>query len=221
MGEGNDDAEMVPGDGPAVPAYRMPGLGMCRHFPATADGWVAVPELRGRGCPGRAAVPQLYAKNSNVVSDFHPMNDDDLPKVPVFRLDATIREEALRDAVAGLTRGDRGWFRRTLGELLGCRPTVEAMSAFAEKHPDRWAQAVSIMAGLSGFDRGVGATINIYNVDQLSDAQLMARQIELDAQLSASRPGHLTRLAPAVEDAVVVESGPPAEDTQEKREGAE
>lgn len=96
-----------------------------------------------------------------------------------------------------LTRYERVPFRKVLAGLLDCAPTPEAIRAFAEKSPDRWAQAVSIMAGLAGFDRGINPTINVYNVEGMSDAQLMARMAELErlARQAAALPGEAARVA--------------------------
>jgi len=100
---------------------------------------------------------------------------------------------ALADTFRALTRYERRPFMQLLANLLDCKPTPEAIRAFAEKSPDRWAQAVSIMAGLAGFDRGVGPTINVYNVGAMSDVELVRRLAELDRAAAAKditpRPG--------------------------------
>lgn len=91
---------------------------------------------------------------------------------------------ALAETLRYLGSMSRTPFRKVLGELLECKPTPEAVRRFADKYPDRWAQAVSMMAGLSGFDRGV-VEVNVFNVKGLSDVDLMARYAELQRQLAA------------------------------------
>lgn len=47
---------------------------------------------------------------------------------------------------------DREPFRALLEEMIGGRPSVAAIAEWAEKNPDRWAQAVGIFARLTGYD---------------------------------------------------------------------
>jgi hypothetical protein len=93
--------------------------------------------------------------------------------------------QALSETFRALTRYERRPFMAMLAEMLDCKPTPAAIRAFAEKSPDRWAQAVSIIAGLAGFDRGVGPSINIYNVGAMSDVELAKRLAELDKLAAA------------------------------------
>lgn len=66
---------------------------------------------------------------------------------------------------------NRAPFRRMLADFLGVKPTRAALQKFANKSPDRWSQALSILAVLAGYERGV-LQVNHYNVQDLSDAEL-------------------------------------------------
>lgn len=109
--------------------------------------------------------------------------------------------EELKGALATLEaqfgRFDRKPFQQMLAELMGCKPTFEALQAFANKNPDRWAQAVQMMANLSGFEKG-NVTLNIFNVEQMSDAMLLAEHAKA-AQANARhglRPPRTIEAAP-------------------------
>lgn len=93
-------------------------------------------------------------------------------------------------------------FKDLLTEMIGARPTPEAIRRFADKYPDRWAQAISILGGLAGYERGV-VEVNVFNIKGLSDADLMRRLAEVEEQLRA-RPQAAVASLPDVEDAVVV-----------------
>jgi hypothetical protein len=58
--------------------------------------------------------------------------------------------------------------------LIGAAPEPEALTAFAQRYPDKWAQALSIMAGLAGYEKGL-VELNLFNIGSLPDAQLLAR----------------------------------------------
>jgi hypothetical protein len=100
-----------------------------------------------------------------------------------------------------LGKQSREPFRRLLAEVIGASPTPEALRRFADKHPDRWAQALSILGGLAGFDRGV-MELNVFNFGSMSDSQLMSRMAELDSEISRLRARPTT--TGEVVDAVVV-----------------
>lgn len=56
-------------------------------------------------------------------------------------------EDILRE-VQNLLRSP---FQTELSKILVCSPDRESIRAFANKYPDRWAQAVAIMSRLSGY----------------------------------------------------------------------
>lgn len=97
----------------------------------------------------------------------------------------------------------RAPFRALLKELIGAAPTPEAIRAFADKYPDRWAQATSIMAGLAGFERGV-VEVNVFNIKGLSDSELMRRMEEVEGQLrEAKRPKAVGEVPPPTDAEIV------------------
>lgn len=91
--------------------------------------------------------------------------------------------EAMRLTMKELAVHSRVPFRKILAQLIGCAPTAEAITAFAEKHPDRWAQAVSIFGGLAGFEKGLIA-LNFYDVGSMSDVALLAEIAKGDEGLA-------------------------------------
>lgn len=72
-------------------------------------------------------------------------------------------------------------FRQELARLVGCAPTQNALLEFSSKSPDRWAQAISIMAKLAGYSEKI---IHEHNVSvliaQMSDAELQSRLTKLE-----------------------------------------
>ncbi len=75
--------------------------------------------------------------------------------------------------VANLSREP---FRDVLKRLLQAEPSVEAVQAYAERHPDRWGQLVTMIAKLSGFNERLEVeTSHSVALAQLSDSELMAR----------------------------------------------
>lgn len=73
---------------------------------------------------------------------------------------------------------DRGPFRKMLAGLLGVQPTRAALQRFANRSPDRWAQALSVLGVLAGYERGASVEINLYSVKHLSDAELLREAAE-------------------------------------------
>ena len=92
------------------------------------------------------------------------------------------RQASIERTIETINRLSRSTFRRVLAELIEAAPSIEAVKCFADKYPDRWAQAVSIMGGLAGYERGV-VEINVFNVQGLSDADLMRRLQDVTAGL--------------------------------------
>ncbi len=81
---------------------------------------------------------------------------------------------------------DREPFREILALFLSVAPTCEALQAFANKHPDRWVQALVMLARLCGYTEELTTDAPIaVHIAQLSDAELMARLAELDRQRTA------------------------------------
>lgn len=144
-----------------------------------------------------------------------PSTSDDNVARARLRRDIETRERQLAAAeLVGrqLAAMSRQPFRDLLREMIGAAPTPEAIRRFADKYPDRWAQATSILAGLAGYERGI-VEVNVFHIKGLSDADLMRRLDEVEAALAAASP----RAKPAtggrvldVVDAEVVEKQGPA-----------
>jgi hypothetical protein len=71
-----------------------------------------------------------------------------------------------------------------LARLIGDDPDPEAVSDFAARHPDRWAHAVAIFAGLAGFSRDSGADGSLaLRISRMPDSELERRLADAEAQL--------------------------------------
>lgn len=87
-----------------------------------------------------------------------------------------------------LKKQSREPFKRALQRVLGFAPTGKALEEFANKHPDRWAQAVTILAGLSGYEKGVNVTLNTRKpVEQMTDAELLEEYMRGQVALTVAR----------------------------------
>ncbi len=100
--------------------------------------------------------------------------------------------------VASLSRKP---FRDVLERLLQAEPSVEAVQAYSERHPDRWGQLVTMVAKLSGYhERLEVANSHVVALAQLSDSELMGRLGDSLEQLGIDPEA--CRLAVAQEDGV-------------------
>jgi hypothetical protein len=100
--------------------------------------------------------------------------------------DAELRRE--------LSRQMRKPFERALFRLLKFRPTAEALQAFANKSPDRWAQAIGILGNLAGYEKGINVTVNVKNINDMSDVELLEeyrRQVTQVAALARGTVGEV------------------------------
>lgn len=70
---------------------------------------------------------------------------------------------------------DRNPFRSELSKLLECAPDEETLKAFSHKYPEKWANSLKVLAGLSGYhDKEVSTQVNIYTqINTLSDSALL------------------------------------------------
>lgn len=86
-----------------------------------------------------------------------------------------------------LFAGHREPFIRALADFMECQPTMEAIMAFANKSPDRWAQAVTMLAKLAGYSEKIEIEENVnINVRTKSDAELIQ---ELGSMLDLKEVG--------------------------------
>lgn len=75
---------------------------------------------------------------------------------------------------AKLTDMSRDPFRDALAVLMRCMPDELILTAFAEDHPDRWANAVRAFAQLSGFHDKLQIDSNLMmTIQQMGDAELI------------------------------------------------
>lgn len=84
---------------------------------------------------------------------------------------------------------DRGAFRDQLIAVLMAAPSVEAVARYAERAPDRYYQALAIVARLAGYSErpedGASHAGVFAQIHTLSDSELAARLRSMDQKLSA------------------------------------
>jgi len=103
----------------------------------------------------------------------------DAPNLPDPELD---RLKAIQRAI---TAGDKSPFQRILADLLGCAPSADALQTFADKAPDRWAQALTIVSKLAGYKETAAVENNFYlTISSMSDAALLHELQSLNSQLA-------------------------------------
>lgn len=105
-----------------------------------------------------------------------------------------IREFVTAIKESGLSRSDlasaleelsRRPFRLLLEDFIFSAPDRDSIQKFANRAPDRWANALSAVARLSGYKDEIDITQNIHHqISQMSDADLLEhlRNAERDAQ---------------------------------------
>jgi Arc/MetJ family transcription regulator len=103
----------------------------------------------------------------------------------MVRIDDDLIDEVMGELVKELTKMERSPYRRALQRILGFRPTAEALQNFANKSPDKWAQAVTMLAGLAGYEKGVNVTLTVRPVHQMTDAELLEENRKLTEELRA------------------------------------
>lgn len=96
-------------------------------------------------------------------------------------------------------------FSRALQRILKFRPTADALQKFANKSPDRWAQAVAILANLAGYEKGINITVNNRkDVGAMTDSELLAEHYATGRLLQARAQGPVRE----VKDAEIVHTLP-------------
>lgn len=125
--------------------------------------------------------------------------------------DKDIRTTILTDAAKilerQLVRFDRGGFRKELARLLDIKPSNEALQEFADKYPDKWAQTLTMLAGLAGFHAKLEVA-HTGDVDPtlMTDVALLAEVRRLSGMLVGRARG----AAGQVIEAEIIPSTPPA-----------
>mgnify|MGYP003139303123 CR=1 FL=1 len=101
--------------------------------------------------------------------------------------DITVSKFPLRDAGEvrdHLESYSRRPFIEILDYIMGIVPNEMSLQEFADKHPDRWASAISTFAKISGFTEKTEVIGNInVNIHQMGDAQIQDRLAQLKAEL--------------------------------------
>jgi hypothetical protein len=102
---------------------------------------------------------------------------------------------------AHLTDLNRDPFMDVLAKLLHCAPDEATLTAFADEHPDRWANAISQFAKMSGFHDKMEITNNVnVLIGQMGDAQLLHAWEESQKNILDLAPEEIK-----IEDTVVEE----------------
>lgn len=110
---------------------------------------------------------------------------------------------------AELAALQRGPFRRILTDFLGFAPSAQALRNFANKHPDKWANALGIIAQLAGYKKEMHVEGTVNMVHAMSDAEIERRRRELREAEAASQ--RLINPAPRENDAARKLERSPAE----------
>jgi hypothetical protein len=76
-------------------------------------------------------------------------------------------------------------FRKALAQWLKNGPSEDAILAQATKHPERWAQGLTMLGRLSGYTEKLEVDVagEIHHLHQLSDLELEAELVRLQARL--------------------------------------
>ena len=99
------------------------------------------------------------------------------------------RKEISKNLAEEIVQLSREPFRKLLAELLDARPDLESLQAFANKAPDRFWQAVTQAAKLSGYQEKVIIENNFYmQIQQKSDAELIESLKEMRLQIDKMIP---------------------------------
>lgn len=115
----------------------------------------------------------------------------------------------LKDQFGAMSRQP---FVEILAHFMQCAPTSEAIEAFSNEYPDRWAKTLQTMARLSGYTDHLEITENIHlTIQHLGDADLIAKIADLDREL-AIEDGHLNE-SEQISDAEFTELSESEEET--------
>ena len=106
-------------------------------------------------------------------------------------------DDVRRQLIARLSRADTLPMIEQLATLIGCAPSADAITEWSAHYPDRWANAVSVFAKLSGYTEkrevAIGVTLDL---TRLSDSQLEQRIADQVAKLGLVSP-KVVELEPA------------------------
>lgn len=112
--------------------------------------------------------------------------------------------QAVLSHIAQLSRTP---YQELLADFMRAAPDVKAIREFAGKYPDRWAQAITLISQLAGFEKGVVIQQNnLLLIGKLSDAELIKQLGDIDLALQAAGARLPGAHAPATVQGVVISS---------------
>ena len=91
------------------------------------------------------------------------------------------------EVATALEIGSREPFTKELARWFNAAPSSAAIRRMAEKRPDRWVQAIAVLARLAGYnDRTESVSLSLFaNIKNMSDAELEEELASLQQQLEA------------------------------------
>lgn len=104
---------------------------------------------------------------------------EDLALTPFAKRPSRLPQPSGVEIEAELAALSRGPFRRILTDFLGFAPSANALRRFAEKNPDKWANALGIIAQLAGYHKELKVEGTINHVHAMSDSDIERRRKEL------------------------------------------
>jgi hypothetical protein len=112
------------------------------------------------------------------------MPDETSRSVALAPIPDSMRLRKADEVRAHLESYSRLPFIEILDYMMGIVPNEMSLQEFADKHPDRWAGAISTFARISGFTEKteVVGDINVH-IHQMGDAQIQDRLAQLQAEL--------------------------------------
>lgn len=115
--------------------------------------------------------PDMVTQREDRTAEWAEREEKRLTAIPV-------NKEAL---TTELNRLSRGPFRDLLADFLSCAPSADDIKRAAMKSPDRWAQALAIVAKLSGYHERLEVE-GTARISTMSDAEIEAKLQELITQ---------------------------------------
>lgn len=118
-----------------------------------------------------------------------------------------------RAIAAALRAKSREPFEEVLHRFLEAEPDTEAVKEFAEKYPDRWAQAVTMMGRLSGYHEKLNVDhSHAVAIAEMSDMELMQKYRELQAKIGGPEGSEIVPLRLASQSTSTPSAADPPED---------
>lgn len=105
---------------------------------------------------------------------------------PLKEVEASASTRPTRSEIeVELARLSRSPFRRILADVMGCAPSLKAMTRLAENKPEKYFQSLALIAQLAGYNKEVTVEhTGTVMVGNLNDTDLNARMLEVQAALA-------------------------------------